>query len=111
MGCGVTGMTQTFRKKRLEIIVEEPILNRLTDALIAAKVTGYTILPTLGGYGSEGQWHRENALSRAGQMVTLVCILDESRVEAVLSAAYAIVSRQVGIVTLSDVEVVRPELF
>lgn len=104
-------MTQTFRKKRLEIIVEEPILGRLTDALIEQKVTGYTILPTLGGYGSEGQWHRENALSRAGHMVALVCILDESRVEAVLSAAYAIVSRQVGIVTISDVEVVRPELF
>tara|TARA_R110000868_G_scaffold7071_16_gene38742 strand:- start:1382 stop:1696 length:315 start_codon:yes stop_codon:yes gene_type:complete len=104
-------MTQTFRKKRLEIIVEEPILGRLTDALIREKVTGYTIVPALGGYGSAGPWHRENALSRAGHMVVLVCILDERLVETVLSAAYGIVSRQIGIVTLSDVEVVRPDLF
>lgn len=102
---------KTFSKKRLEIIVEEPILRRLTDALVAANVKGFTIVPALGGHGSEGPWHRENALSAAGHMVVLVCILDESLVEKVLEAAYRIVSRQIGIVTISDVEVVRPELF
>lgn len=102
---------KTFSKKRMEIIVEEPILRRLTDALVEANVTGYTILPALGGRGSEGPWHRENALSAAGHMVVLVCILDESLVGKVLEAAYRIVSRQIGIVTISDVEVVRPELF
>ncbi|MFK8033153.1 MAG: DUF190 domain-containing protein [Hyphomicrobiales bacterium] len=102
---------KTFSKKRMEIIVEEPILRRLTDALVEANVTGYTILPALGGRGSEGPWHRENALSAAGHMVVLVCILDETLVEKVLEAAYRIVSRQIGIVTISDVEVVRPELF
>lgn len=102
---------KTFSKKRIEIIIEEPILRRLTDAMVAQNVTGYTIIPALGGRGSEGAWHRENALSPAGHMVMLVCILDESRVEKVLEAAYRIVSRQIGIVTISDVEVVRSELF
>jgi hypothetical protein len=44
-------------------------------------------------------------------MVVVVCILDEARVDEVLDPIFGLVSRQIGIVTLSDVEVVRQERF
>ncbi len=37
--------------KRVEIMIEAPLERRLTDALHAAEVTGFTVLPVLGGSG------------------------------------------------------------
>jgi hypothetical protein len=38
-------------------------------------------------------------------------VLDESRVDEVLEPLFALVSRQIGIVTVSDVQVIRQEHF
>lgn len=102
---------QTFAKKRIEIVVEAPALARLLDRLDQAAVTGYTVLPVLAGRGKEGAWRGEGLAGDAGRMVAVVCITDESRVDAVLEAAYAIVRRQIGIVTVADVAVIRADHF
>jgi hypothetical protein len=41
----------------------------------------------------------------------VICILDEMRVDEVLQPLFKLVSRQIGIVTVSDVQVIRPEQF
>ena len=41
--------------KRVEVIIEAPVERRLTDALESAGVTGYTVLPVLGGSGRSGR--------------------------------------------------------
>ena len=40
---------EMHQAKRVEIIIEEPLERRLTEALESAEVTGYTVLPVLGG--------------------------------------------------------------
>jgi nitrogen regulatory protein PII len=100
-----------FDKKRIEIIVEAPALHRLTDALEKAGVTGYTILPVLAGSGSAGAWTREGQIGDAGRMVAILCITDPSRVDGVLEGVYRLLSRQIGIVTVADVKVLRETLF
>lgn len=102
---------QTYPKKRIEIVVEAPALSRLLDRLDKAAVTGYTVLPALAGRGQDGSWRGEGLAGDAGRMVVVVCLTDAARVDAVLDAAYAIVSRQIGIVAVSDVQVIRPEHF
>jgi hypothetical protein len=44
-------------------------------------------------------------------MVSVVCVCDPAKVDAVIEPIYAIVSRQVGIITISDCEVIRPDHF
>ncbi len=100
-----------FPKKRIEIFVEAPALHRLTDALERAGVTGYTILPALAGNGASGPWSREGQVGDAGRLVQIVCITDPSRVEAVLDGVYKLLSRQIGILSVADVEVIRETLF
>jgi nitrogen regulatory protein PII len=102
---------ETHPKKRLEIIVEAPVLKRVLDLLDRLAVTGYTVMPALAGRGRDGRWRREGLVTDAGQMVVIVCILDESRVSDVLDPVFELVSRQIGIVTLSNTWVVRPERF
>ncbi|MCB5174652.1 MULTISPECIES: DUF190 domain-containing protein [Microvirga] len=102
---------QTHLKKRVEIVVEFPVLRRLLDRLDRAQVTGYTVVPALAGRGHDGPWSSEGLAGDAGRMVMVVCITDPTRLDPVLEEVYAVVSRQIGIVAVSDVQVIRAEHF
>lgn len=102
---------QTHEAKRVEITIEAVMEDRLTAALIKAGVTGFTILPVLGGSGRSGQWSREGQVSRAGGMVSVVCIIRPERLDALLDAAFSVVDRHIGVVTVTDCEVLRAERF
>ncbi len=97
--------------KRVEIIIEAPMETRLTDALDCAGVTGYTILPVMGGSGSSGRWSREGQVSRAGGMVAIICIIRPDRLDALLEAAFTVVERHIGVISVSDCAVLRAERF
>ncbi|MEZ6017634.1 MAG: DUF190 domain-containing protein [Planctomycetota bacterium] len=102
---------QTHSKKRIDIMVEEPLLPRVLALLDQQGVTGYTVLAALAGRGKDGAWHRDGLVGRAGAVVMVFCILDADRLESVLEPIFGIVSRQIGIVTVSDVQVLRPAHF
>ena len=101
---------ETHTAKRVEIVIEAPLEGRLTSALTDAGVTGYTILPVLGGSGRSGQWSREGQVGRAG-MVAVVCLIRPERLEGLLEAAFAVVERHIGVVSITDAEVLRAERF
>lgn len=102
---------ETKSAKRVEIIIESPMETRLTDALESAEVTGFTVLPVLGGSGRSGRWSREGQVSRAGGMVAIICIIREERLELLLDAAFKVVERHMGVVTVTDCQVLRAERF
>jgi PII-like signaling protein len=101
---------QTHPKKKLEIIIEAPLLNRLLDKLEKLGVSGYTVVPAIAGKGSGGAW-REGQLTQAGHMVMVICVTSEERVEAVLGPVYEVLARHIGIVTVTDVQVIRADHF
>ncbi len=101
---------QTHKAKRVEIIIEAPMEGRLTTALQGAGVTGFTVLPVLGGSGRSGQWTREGQVGRSG-MVAVVCLIRPERLDALLDAAFAVVERHIGVVSVTDCEVLRAERF
>lgn len=84
--------------------------SRLTDALIKAGVTGFTVLPVLGGSGRSGRWTREGQVGRAG-MVSVICLIRPEGLDTLLDAAFAVVERHIGVVSVSDTYVLRAERF
>jgi nitrogen regulatory protein PII len=102
---------QTHNAKRVEITIEAIMQKRLTDALTAAGVTGYTILPVFGGSGRSGPWSREGQIGRASGMVQVVCIRRPEDVDELLDAAFAVVERHIGVVCVTDCQVLRAERF
>jgi nitrogen regulatory protein PII len=102
---------QTYQKKRIEILMEAPALHRLLDKLERAGVSGYTILPALAGKGRGGSWSEEGLVGDAGRMVMILCILDPAKADTVLESIFGLLSRQIGIVSVSDVAVIRKEHF
>jgi nitrogen regulatory protein PII len=101
----------TFPKKRIEIIVEAPALALVLEALDEAGVLGYTVLPALEGRGLAGHWTRDDSFNNASHMVSVVCIAEEALAEKAVTAVFAVVSTQIGILSVSDVSVMRKEHF
>ncbi|MFN2162379.1 MAG: DUF190 domain-containing protein [Candidatus Promineifilaceae bacterium] len=102
---------KTFPKKRIEIMVESPLMSRVISILDDLGVSGYTVMPAIAGKGKDGSWHRDGQVGRVGSVVQILCIVDESREGDVLEPLFRLVSRQIGIVTVSDVRVVRSDHF
>jgi len=102
---------KTYPKKRIEIIIEAPLSRRMTEQLDRAGVTGYSIIPLLGGKGLSGSWSSDGQIGRASGMIAIICITDAALADAVLEQIFQIVHRQMGVVSMSDVVVIRPEHF
>ena len=102
---------QTFAKKRIEILIERALLKRLTDEIERAGVSGYSVAPLAGGRGHAGRWEADGQIGNAAGMFALWCIVDPSRLDELLKAVSAIVARQVSLVSISDVQLVRPHRF
>jgi nitrogen regulatory protein PII len=102
---------QTHKAKRVAIIIEQVMQTRLTDAMSKAGVTGWSVLPVLGGSGKSGEWSREGQVTRAGGMVQVICVVRADLMDPLLDAAFSVVERHIGIVTVGDVEVLRAERF
>jgi len=103
---------QTHSKTRIDIVIESAAVPRLARLLDTEQsVHGYTVLPVHGGSGEHGLWTRDGLVSEADGMMMVMCILDTQHKDAVLSRVYAFVKDRAGIITLSEVEVVRPTRF
>ncbi|TMV06937.1 DUF190 domain-containing protein [Ruegeria sediminis] len=102
---------QTHDAKRVEITIEAVMQSRLTEALKSAGVTGFTILPVFGGSGRSGEWSRSGQVSRASGMVQVICIIRPERLDALLEAAFAVVDRHIGVVSVTNCQVLRAERF
>lgn len=102
---------QTHTKKRIEILIEAPAVRRIEAQLDHPAVSGYTIMPVIGGRGRDGHWSADGQIGTAGQMAVFICIVDAAHADAALEAIFAVVSHQIGLVSVSDVEVLRPDRF
>ena len=101
---------QTHDAKRVEIVIEKPMEGRLTDILTDAGITGYTVIPVRGGSGRSGPWTREGQVGRTG-MVMVICLIRPERLNGLLEAVFAVVERDVGVVSVTDTQVLRAEKF
>jgi len=102
---------QTYSAKRVEIVIEAPLVRKLTAALTKAGVRGYTILPVLGGAGDSGVWSREGQIGTAGAMCAVICVTSPDKAERLVEAAFNVLSHQIGMLSVSDCEVLRKERF
>ena len=102
---------ELVQRKRIEIVVEAAILRAIRRCLDEQGVTGYTVLPVKGGRGEAGEWSREGQISMAGEMSMVICLTSDERADAVIEAALPLLRRGLGVISVSDVGVVRSERF
>lgn len=98
-------------KRRLELIIERMALSRACNVLDEAGMPGYTVLGTQAGRGRSHGWRREDDPSSSREMVVVIAIGDETRIERALQALHELVDAHIGVLSISDVDVLRPDRF
>ena len=104
-------MIDDNKKLRLELIIESPALRRAEDLLREAGATGWTVVPAMSGFGGQTRWSRGTDISESTDMVVLICIADKEVLEPALKTILTMLDRRIGVVNVSDVRVLRPDLF
>ena len=102
---------QMHEAKRIEIIIESMMDRQVSRALTEAGVTGFTILPVLGGSGRSGSWTREGSVSRAGGMIAVICLIAPQRETALMEAIFPLLGDHIGVVSVTDTRILRAERF
>jgi PII-like signaling protein len=102
---------KTHPKKQMTVICEAPVMRRITRILDKLPVTGYTVFPALSGRGSEGEWNRDNWIGDSNRMVMIVSVMSDDQADTAIDRIYEAIEPQMGIVTVADVAVLRPERF
>jgi PII-like signaling protein len=102
---------QTHKRKRLEIVVEKrraPAVLELLDR--EPGITGWTMLPCIGGRGHTGTRLPEGATDALDTVLILV-VTSEEVAHRTMAAVLELLEEFVGVVLMSDVEVARPGHF
>lgn len=101
----------TAAMRRLELIVERMARKRAFNILEEAGLTGYTVMSAMAGYGGERRWNRDANLSDAQDMIIIVTIGDAEKIDRALKKLHELLDAHIGVLSVGDVEVLRPERF
>ncbi|MBE7638236.1 hypothetical protein GUA87_15360 [Sneathiella sp. P13V-1] len=93
------------KRKKLEILVDAPLLKRVRDLVNSAGVFGYTLYPTFGGEGEGGRWLDDQVTGGAGSKILFVTISDKEDNERLLDVLTPLLEEYGLMITVSDVDV------
>ena len=87
--------------KRLEIVMERARAP-MVCSILGEHATGYTVIPHVTGFGHHG--HRDDT-------VLLVTVVTRDHVDPILDEVVPLLDRRLGVVLITDVQVLRGEYF
>ena len=102
-------MIETVVRKRIEVLADTPLVRRVTDAIDAVGITGWTVLPVTAGSGRDGRWREERVMGTDKALV--LTIASHERAAALAERLAPILSSHSLLLTMWDVEVIRGERF
>jgi PII-like signaling protein len=101
---------QLVTRKKLEIFVEEHALHRVEAMLNEFGVKGWSVFNGVEGAGAAGPW-RQSHIESGGDMHMILAITSEESAAKALAWLGDYFSTYRGVVTISEVQVLRPERF
>jgi nitrogen regulatory protein PII len=101
---------QLHPKKRIEIVVEASCAPKILEMIEATGAKGYTLLHEVSGKGHRGV-RNDSHLTDVFRNVLIIVVAAESTALEIISKSQPLLENYAGIVTVSDVEVVRNEHF
>lgn len=102
-------MIETAIRKRIEILADRALARRVTDAIDAAGITGWTVTPVQSGKGRDGPWREERVMGT--DKVLVLTIASQDKAMALAETLAPILTTHGLLLTMWDVEVIRPERF
>jgi PII-like signaling protein len=103
-------MVETVTRKRLEILVDTPLVPRLVRYAREAGISGWSLLHVDAGGGRVGEWRNDEITSAAAKTIMLM-IASETQTLALVETLAPLLESHGLLLTISDVQVVRGERF
>jgi PII-like signaling protein len=104
-------MINTVERKRIEILVDGPLVRRLTAIADAAGINGYTLLQAHAGKGSGGVWSDDQITGGASAKQLFLTVCTAEKAQAFLDLVRPLLDSHGLVLFLSDVQVVRAAKF
>lgn len=102
-------MIEMAVRKRIEILSDAALVRRVTDAIDRAGITGWTVTPVQSGKGLDGHWREERVMGT--DKVFVLTIAPQEKAMALAEDLAPILTSHGLLLTMWDVEVIRPERF
>ena len=102
-------MIETVTRKRIEILTDKALQNKVTDAIDRTGITGWTIVPVRSGRGREGRWRQESVMGT--DKVFVLTIAAEDKAMALAEELAPMLTKLGFILSMWDVQVIRGERF
>ncbi|MGB5325720.1 MAG: DUF190 domain-containing protein [Pseudomonadales bacterium] len=93
--------------KRIEIVIEAPLAQRLTEELRQLGVPGFTLVPDVRGAGDRGERRADELSGESSNCMILIACDDQALIEKILDAVRPLLSRSGGICLVSDAQWLR----
>ncbi len=103
-------MIETTLRRRIEVLVDAPLVRLVVAAAHAAGVSGYTLMPTLGGEGRQGVWSDDQVTGAQAKVLFLAITTDEKS-QRLLDQLMPLLDSHGLVVLSSPVDVIRKEKF
>mgnify|MGYP000719434153 CR=1 FL=1 len=88
--------------KRIEIVIEAPQAQRLTEGLRQLGVGGFTLIPDVRGSGDRGERRADELAGDSSNCLILIACDNQETVDTVLEVVRPLLSRSGGVCLVSD---------
>ncbi len=88
--------------KRLEIIIEQVLSDRIIDCLIKLEVSGYTMIPAVSGRGGRGDRRNDDPAGTNTNCIIIVACDSEEEAVKVIETVRPILTRSGGLCLVTD---------
>ena len=103
-------MIETVSRKRIEILVDTPLVPRLIKHARDVDISGWSLIHVDAGGGRDGAWQHDDVTGAAAKTIILM-IASEAKAAALVDALAPLLDSYRLLLTVGDVQVVRGERF
>jgi hypothetical protein len=103
-------MVETVTRKRIEILVDTPLVPRLIKHARDVDISGWSLIHVDAGGGRDGEWQQDDIAGAAAKTIILM-IASEAKAAALTDAIAPFLDSYRLLLTIGDVQVVRGERF
>jgi hypothetical protein len=103
-------MVETVTRKRIEILVDTPLVPRLIKHARDVDISGWSLIHVDAGGGRDGAWQHDDVTGAAAKTIILM-IASEAKAQALADALAPYLDSYRLLLTIGDVQVVRGERF
>jgi hypothetical protein len=103
-------MIQTVSRKRIEILVDTPLVPRVVAQLKAVDISGWSVIHVDSGGGRAGAWQQDDVTGASAKTIVLA-IASDAKTSGLIEAIAPLLDSYGMLLTIGDVQVVRGERF